>query len=134
MSEQVPFAYLLPDYDCPTVHQTLKAVVACLKKYNFDAQFCVDIGITAYYPDGTEKIVGFHEYIDVVDVDEKAVAFHIDLLRSKSYEEEMVRIKMHKSGDPYVFVSGSAPIHDLNRDNLIQREINRLKYQWKADL
>ncbi len=127
---RTPFAYShSPDYDGADVYPTLAALVAALRKDGTSPGWCATtLFVTAHYADCTTDALSLRDWVDERPVDRDEVARHIDQLR----EESRVKwAEMWATLPPGSSFTGSAPLHDLDRDDLINREVERRRWVWK---
>lgn len=125
---RVPYAYSWSDYDDRTVYPTIAAFVAEARANGWSP---ASVGgpdvLTAHYADGSTERVGVQEWLVEVSVDREEVARYIDDLREKSRKADEEWFAEHKGA----VVTGSAPLYLLDRDDLIEREVDARRWQWK---
>ena len=129
---KTPYAYSVSYYDEKEIFPTIDLAVEYLKRNHFLPQFLVEESLVwAHFADQESQRVDLKDFIKTNNIDKKEVADYIDGRIRASLEEERRTLEAIKNGAPSVLVTGSAPIHLLNRDDLIKREINARKYSWK---
>lgn len=133
---RTPFAYsVILEYDgSADVYPPLAALVAALRKSDIvNPGWCATTEfVTAHYADGVTDplsvLLSLRDWVDERPVDRDEVARHIDQLREesrKNWEEMWARMPKGSS------ITGSAPLHELNRNDLINREVERRRWVWK---
>lgn len=131
---KTPYAYSFEDssYDENKIFPTLDLAVKYLKDGGWLAGYAFEYSpIKAHFCEREPEQISLKDFIVANNVDEKEVADYIDGLINASLEKEKQTLEAIKNGAPGVLVTGSAPLHRLNRNDLIKREIDKRKYSWK---
>lgn len=128
-TSRTPFVYSYsPEYDGADVYPTLAALVAALRKDGTSPSWCATTTfVTAHYADGTTEALSLRYWVDQRPVDREEVARHIDQLREESRISWTAMLARMTNGHSF---TGSAPLHELDREDLINREVESRRWVW----
>lgn len=132
----IPYAYSYANYDDFSVWPRLEDAVKYLREWAWGpgaAGAYLNNLIEAHYPDGSRQYADLKPFVQVNEVDEVEVAAYIDRMRDEAREQDRAADEEgRRAGRKLVMVTGSAPIYMLDRQHLIDREIQQRRYSWKA--
>lgn len=124
-----PFAYAVPDYDNWEIYPTLDAVAAA---YRDTPAWACQVTVYVYFADGSRTETNLHAYMEEREVDVAEVEVYIDQLREDARKRDAeYDAQCRAEGRLPITVTDPAPIYMLDRQCLIDGEINARKWVWK---
>jgi len=131
----IPFAYSVSRTTYHSGHDhnfpTLDKAVAYLIKHECPAYLAADDQqyVRAYYEDGTEDYPVLGKYMEEVQVDLSAVHAYINDLWIKSENAYAAWKAANPKGHRF---SGQSFLCELNKADVIRREVDKRRWQWKV--